>query len=317
MARTPLPALIALVVVQFAFASLAVAGKAVLNQGVSAILLMGLRVFFASLILVALARYAACESLKPRDYLPLFGLSLLGVSVNQGLFLGGLERTTAVNASVLIATIPIFTAAVAILLRYERLDVGRATGILLAFLGALLVLRAESFDWRDRFFVGNVMIVANCLSYSFYLVLARPLLHRYRSSTVVAWTFLMGAVTLAPFAAPAFVSAQATGLFTTPVLVGLAWIVLVPSVLSYSLNNYALKRVRASTVASFVFLQPVIGVLLALWLLPEEHLETRTVLAGLLIIAGVFVVARAERIDVAPTGNPINEDSRPASSGRS
>jgi drug/metabolite transporter (DMT)-like permease len=286
--------LLALVVVQFSFATLAVVGKDALLQGLPPVALAGLRVFFASLLLGAIALARGRVHVAWPDLGRLAGLSFLGVTANILLFIEGLKRTTAVNAIILIVMIPVFTLLVAVLLRRERFDAKRAAGVLIALAGASILLRIEDFDAGNDVLVGNVLIVLNCLSYSFYLVLSRPLLQRYPSILVVALTFLLGALVLFPLGLPRTFDAADAGVFTQRVVLDLVWIVLVPSVLAYALNNYALKRLRASTVASFVFLQPVFGVALALALLPGEALDPRTALAGAIVFAGVALVVRTE-----------------------
>jgi len=317
MARPALGPVVALVVTQFAFASLAVVGKGVLDAHLPPLALAAIRVLFASLLLAALS-FGVTRDATPiprRDALILFGLSLLGVTLNQFFFIEGLQRTTAVNATILIVTIPVFTFVVAGLLGRERFESRRAFGVAVALVGTLVMLHVERFELGNGVAVGNLLVVLNCLCYSLYLVLSRGILQRHPSPTVVAWTFLLGAVVLVPLGTPDVVEAARQGLFTVPVWWGLAWIVLVPSVLSYSLNNYALKRVRASTVASFVFLQPVFGLLLAMLLLPGEHLDPRAAVAGPIILAGVAFVVHSEK-PAAKTVKPIKAGPVPARRGR-
>lgn len=285
----------ALILVQFSFASLAVVGK-VAVEAWGPLPVAGLRMFFASLLLAALALYASREMPTRADLGRLFGLSLLGISLNQLLFLEGLSRTSAINASILISTIPVFTTALAIAFGKERARPSRIVGIVLAFGGALVLIGVGAFDLRDEATVGNILVVLNALCYSFYLVLSRPMLSRYRSTTVVAWTFLFGTLLILPLSAPQ-VAEVVHGPIDARIAWAMVWIILVPSVLAYSLNNYALKRVQSSTVAVYVFLQPLIGVTLALLVLPDERLTLRAVLGGLGILAGVILVSLTERIE--------------------
>lgn len=287
---------VALLVVQFSFATLAVVGKDVLLRGLPPLALVSIRVLFASLLLGALALARAQERISWPDLARFAGLALLGVVLNQLLFIEGLERTTAVNASILIVTIPVFTLLVAVLLGRERFETRAAVGVGVALAGTLALLRIERFSVDDSVVVGNLLIVLNCLSYSFYLVLSRPLLRRHPSILVVAATFLLGAIPLVPLGTPDVVDAGRAGVFEAIVWLELVWIILVPSVAAYALNNYALKRLRSSTVASFVFLQPVFGILLAIVLLPGERLDSRTTFAGALILAGVALIVRHERL---------------------
>jgi drug/metabolite transporter (DMT)-like permease len=57
----------------------------------------------------------------------------------------------------------------------------------------------------------------------------------------------------------------------------------------YALNAWALARVNPATVAVYIYLQPLIGFLLAAFLL-RESITLRFIWAATLIFAGVFLV---------------------------
>lgn len=289
----PWAPILALLVVQASFASLAVIGKEILTLGLPPAALAGLRAFFAGLILAAIAFRDGGERVSRPDLWRLFGLSLLGVTLNQLFFLEGLKLTTSVNAIVLIVLIPVFTFVTAVALRREHFNQPRALGVATAAVGTLVMLKAERFDFSGDVVLGNLFVVLNCLCYSVYLVLVRPMLQKYRSRTVVAWTFLFGGAVMLPWGMKEVTSAANAGVFTEAVWWDLAWIVLVPTVLAYGLNNFALKRVASSTVAGFVLLQPLFGVVMAVVRL-DEVVPTRTIAAALFILAGVAMVAYAE-----------------------
>ena len=150
------------------------------------LVLAGLRVASAAVVL-ELIRRAAGQSLPAREDRGIFFLlALLGVSLNQIFFILGLSLTTAINTAVLTATIPVFTLAVALVLRHERLRLRPLLGLVFAFAGALVLLDVQRFDWRSDFVKGDLLLLANCLSYSFYLVLGRPVMARYRPPTAIA-----------------------------------------------------------------------------------------------------------------------------------
>lgn len=298
MDRATLKPFIALIAVQFFFASLAVVGKVALET-FPALMVAGMRLFFASLFLAAIAIAVRREHLPLMDAAKLFGLALLGIVFNQLLFLGGLSRTTAVNASILIATIPIFTTFFAILLGQEAPRIVRIAGITVSLVGAVTILGIQGFDLRSDFALGNLFIILNSLSYSLYLVLSRGLLQKYRSTTIVAWTFIFGAFVVTPLGA---LRAGTFDFSTVPSIAwwAMAWIIIVPSVLSYSLNTYALKRIHSSTVATYVFLQPLFGIALA-FLILDERLGLQTAFGALLVLAGVVLVSRSEAVEPMAT----------------
>ena len=105
-----------------------------------------------------------------RDLLRLQACALLGVALNQVLFLTGLRQTTTVHVGLMMMLIPVFTYASAVAVRQERFAPHRALGIGLACAGtAALVWDGFTASW------GNLLIIANTLSFSWYLVISRPL----------------------------------------------------------------------------------------------------------------------------------------------
>ena len=69
----------------------------------------------------------------------------------------------------------------------------------------------------------------------------------------------------------------------------------------YFLNAWALARVNPSTVAVFVYLQPLIGFAFAVIFLGET-IDFRFIIAALFVFAGVFLTTRRSRTDIHVTG---------------
>ena len=277
---------LALLGAQAGFAVFPVFGKLALTS-LSPLVLAALRVAAASVLLEAYRRARGDPAPTRGDRRILFLLALLGVSFNQMLFILGLALTTAVNTAVLTATIPVFTLAVAVLLGREQLTPRALAGMVLAFAGALVLLDIGHFDWSSQFVRGDVMLLANCLSYSFYLVLGRPVMARIPASTAVASVFVYGAPVILLCAAPAL-SRFSPRSVTPRAWASLAAIVLLCSVIPYLLNSWALARTHASRVALYVFLQPLIGAGASVAVLAEP-LTPRTLAAAGLIFAGLGV----------------------------
>lgn len=282
--------LAALVVVQVLFGGLAVAGKLVLPV-VPPLALALLRLGAAAAVLLALERVLVRAPLPSRRDLAAFaGFALLGVVLNQGLFLTGLQHTTATNAVLLVATIPAFTLLVAVLAGHERAGWRKVAGLAVSFAGVLLLVVGSGLDLGLRTLAGNVLIVLNSLSYSVYLVLSRPALQRHDPLTLVAWVFLLGFVEMLLVGLPSLLVVDWGG-FTPVTWAALAYALLGATVVTYGLNAWVLRHLSASRVASFVYLQPVFGALFAWWLL-DERLTLPVLLAGLLIVAGVALANR-------------------------
>lgn len=222
------------------------------------------------------------------DLLRLQLCAWLGVVLNMVLFLEGLQRSTAVNAGLLVATIPVFTFVLAIVLRQERFQRQRGVGILLAFAGVALLFLQRGPDFTHDTLVGNALMVVNALCYSIFLVISRPLLARHPPLVVIAWVFV-----LSVWAVPLFLrDAEMLPADVSPgAWASLVFVLIFPTFLAYLLNTYALSKVSASTTAVFIFLQPIIAGASGVLVLGERLLPITLVSAGT-ILAGVWLVAR-------------------------
>ncbi|MCB9476440.1 MAG: DMT family transporter [Deltaproteobacteria bacterium] len=278
-----------LVFVQAAYATLHVAGKTVMNE-MSPFAFSALRASLAAPLLLVIAYVAERYRPSKRELMHLALLGFFGVFANQLLFLNGLSRTTATNAAILQPAIPVFTAALAAVFGLERVTARRAGGIALAIIGALVMLNVTNFSLADDKLAGNLLIVCNCMSYSIYLILQRPILKTVPPITTTAYAFLFGgmgivAVSLRPLTALADTPPSPTAWF------GIAWVIAVPTIVGYSVNMWAMKRSSATLVATYITLQPLCTALLAGAMLGES-VGWREAAGFGFIIAGLALVSR-------------------------
>jgi drug/metabolite transporter (DMT)-like permease len=281
--------IVALVIVQVLFSTLPIAAKIALRELSSPSIVL-VRVTVAALIFFLIQRLTIHERIRSRqDFIRLAGYSVLGVSLNQLLYVTGLQMTTATAAQMLIAGGPAITLLVAILTSREKATPAKWVAIGLASSGALWLVGSGAAGSRV---LGNVLILVNMVAYSIYLVSARDILQRYHPLTVITWIFIFGALGLLPFGVvPVVHELQSTSLDAR---LALLWIIVFPTVVAYYLNMWALTVVESSLVSTFVYLQPVLTAILAMPILGERP-STRMIPAGVLIFAGVAVAIHAGR----------------------
>jgi drug/metabolite transporter (DMT)-like permease len=286
-----------LVAVQLAFAGHAIAGKIVVRELPPGALSLA-RTLLAGLTLFAIHRLrGGALRVPPGDLAKLAGCALLGIAANQVLFFEGLARTTAINASVLVATIPIFTLLVALVLRKEQTSGLALLGVGLALAGVVYLLGAEALTVGADTLVGDALVVGNSLSYGAYLVLVGPLVRKHGSLTVVVWLFAFGALWVMPYGARDLLVHAPHITADTWLLI--AFIVLAATVFTYLVNAWALGRAQASIVAIYIYLQPVAAAVLAVIVL-DEALTSRVILAAALVFTGIALATRARLRSARP-----------------
>ncbi len=281
---------LALIAVQVLFATWPIVGKIALRS-VPSVALVGFRVAGAAFTLLILARASGnLQRIETADWPLLIVSSMLGLVLNQLLFTKGLSLTTAINATLLGTTIPVFTLLVGVILGADRATLRRLLGIALAAAGVLYLIGPGRAQFSPGTRTGNLLIISNSLCYGAYIAVSKNLMKRYTALTVIAWIFVVGCVITVP---AAVISLSHISLGSVPGKVWLAilYIIVLPTAGAYYLNGWALARVPPSTVAVYIYLQPLIAFVVAPLILGES-LSFHAVIASLLIFAGVIVVTR-------------------------
>ena len=293
-----------LLAVQLAFASLAIVGKVTLGA-VPWPAMMAARTLGALFVFVVAALVLREPMLPPPGLrLRAVVLGFLGVFANQSAYLAGLRRTSAINATVLLATIPLFTALVSVLSGREPWRPRFAAGSLVALAGLMVVVRVERLTVAPEHLTGDALVVLNSMVYGLYLALARDIVLKHGALALVRWVFAGGALFAVPVGLPTLITSMPT--FSPRVAGALAYVVVVPTAFAYAANAWALQRVPSSVVSVFVYLQPILAAALALsigpplarWLhvvIPAEGLTLRTVAGAATVLVGVAIATAKGR----------------------
>jgi drug/metabolite transporter (DMT)-like permease len=284
---------IALVVVQIMFGTWPILGKIALRS-ISSTSLVGIRIVGAAIVFSLLQRRLGQLRQLPKRVIAWLVLSsLLGVVLNQFIFVKGLSLTTAINATLLITTIPVFTLAISIALGYDRPSLRHFVGIALAAVGVVYLVDPWRATFTAETTLGNMLLIASSFSYGAYIAVSRNLFRRYGALNVITWIFLIAAILTFPLSAYSW-RTERLGTLSTVVWLEVAYIVLVPTVGAYYLNSWAITRVSPSVVAVYIYLQPLLAFGLAPLVLGETW-SSRTVVACALIFAGVAAVTIRSR----------------------
>ncbi|MES2591954.1 MAG: DMT family transporter [Bacteroidota bacterium] len=239
------------------------------------------------------------EKIDYKD-LPRFALlAVCGVAVNQLLFLKGLSLTTPINASIIMVSNPIVVMLVAAVVLKERISFGKIAGIAIGIAGALLLLLFnKSFSFGSETITGDAMILVNSLSWAAYIILVKPLMQKYNTFTIVKWVFLFGFFYVLPFG---YSEIQQVDWKAMPSAIwwDIAFVVLGSTFFAYILNTYALRALSPAVVSIYIYLQPFLATLIAIFYYHNDELDTRKIISGILIIIGVYLVSRpAKKIEL-------------------
>ncbi len=290
---SPILVLLALITVQILFGVNYVVSKVVV-EAFPPLVWASARIIVSAGIMLWIARLSGTDSPRGKEFFgPLVIFALLGIIINQSSFLVGLRYTTATNSAILNTLIPIVTFAIVTIRGQEKLTPTRALGFVFAFGGVLIMRKIEDFSLSDQTLIGDLLTILNCVSYGFFLAYSKSFFERYSRMWTTAWLFLYGSVGLTVLALPDWIGFKMPEL--SPLLVGcMAFGVIGATLLTYFLNFWALAYANASSVAIFIYLQPIVAAALA-WLWFGDSVSLRTTLASLLIFAGVLLVMKVKK----------------------
>jgi drug/metabolite transporter (DMT)-like permease len=264
------------------------------------------RVLGSALILNLLFRERNPPPLSPADRWRVVGYSVLGVVINQVLFLSGLALTSAHVSAILMTLIPVFTLAAAIFIGRERASAAKIGGIALALAGALAVVGREGLSGTGKSLIGDLLLIGNAFAYALYLVFSKRDMARLSPRRVIARMFAIGAILMLPICA--------WSLWREPwaSIPRSAWISLVlviagPTVAAYLLNAWALAHTDSSLVATYTYVQPLLTMILASIFLGET-VRPIAIVAAALILGGVYLAGRPAPPAARPEAIPGNPD---------
>ena len=188
-----------------------------------------------------------------KDFLMLLKCAVFGVAANMLLFFKGLAITTPINAAILMVTTPLFVAFFSFFLLNEKVTKLKVIGLCFGVFGAILLLLGPSLSFNSSTLWGDVMVMTNAIIYAYYLIIAKPLLHKYSPLTVIKWTFFFGGLLVIPFG---FTELKEVKWQAIPNSIWSAIIFLIigATYITYVLNAWALRNANATLVGAYIFI---------------------------------------------------------------
>ena len=223
-----------------------------------------------------------------KDFLMLLKCAVFGVAANMLLFFKGLAITTPINAAILMVTTPLFVAFFSFFLLNEKVTKLKVIGLCFGVFGAILLLLGPSLSFNSSTLWGDIMVMTNAIIYAYYLIIAKPLLHKYSPLTVIKWTFFFGGLLVIPFGFTELKEVQWQAI-PNSIWSAIIFLIIGATYITYVLNAWALRNANATLVGAYIYLQPVLATIIAVSM-GKDSLTLPKVLFSLLIFTGVYLV---------------------------
>jgi len=235
------------------------------------------------------------EKVAKKDLLLLAICGFFGVAANQLMFFYGLNLTSPINAGIIMTSNPIFVLIASAIILKNKITVLKVSGISLGIIGALLLLLFKTdFSFGSETITGDIFIFLNALSYGTYLVIAVPLMKKYKPLTVITWVFTFGAIFVFPFGVEQSTQIE-WSTFSSTIWWEFTFVIIGTTFLAYLLNIYGLKNLNPATVSTYIYLQPLLAATFAIWS-GKDRLDWIKIIAALLIFSGVYLVSKRKAL---------------------
>ncbi len=273
------------VATKVALETFTVSGLIFIRFGFSALLFIGVKVFF--------------RSKKPftvTAHFKLFVMALFDPGLFYYLQTWGLKYTTASKASLIIATVPVAVLIFARLLLGERIRPAAVIGVVFSLTGIGMIVYADpAFQWcMNSQFYGDLLMLGAMVSAALYIVAARDLGRIYSAWDITATQILYGALFYAPFF---FMdpSGSTPGNLSLPSIIAVFYLVVFATFLGFLFNNYGLTQIQASRASVFMNGIPVSATITA-WVILDERLTGLQMIGAAMVLSGVWMANRRKKI---------------------
>ena len=250
------------------------------------------RVLGAAILFWIIGIWGPKERIETKDWKRIILCAVFGMVINMLMFFKGLSLSTPINASIIVTVSPIFVFLMSAFFIKEKITLIKYFGISLGFSGALALILFGNEMRQDapNITLGNILFVVNAISYGIYLIIVKPLTLKYHPYTIMKWIFLIAVIINLPITITEFLEVEWASLPFDSIW-KLSFVVIGTTFLTYLLNVFALKELKASTVGVFMYLQPPIAIVFAI-IVGSDSLTFVKVVATLLIFAGVYLVSK-------------------------
>ena len=247
-----------------------------------------LRFVLASVTLLLLLRWREGSiGLPRRDLVAILALGAIGFGAYQILWTTGLTTVPAGDSALLIAATPVLVALLAVVARTDVLTPLKLIGILVSFVGVVIVVGSGPGLTLGRSLVGEALTLAGAVCWSVYTAFGAPYVRRHSPLRATAWATVAGTVVLAPIAV-----LQLGSLDRVPLGLDVIGAILYSGMLAAGVANVVVlngvKVVGPTRTAALQFLVPALAVLLA-FLFLQEPIRPGQVVGGLVIVGGVLI----------------------------
>ncbi|WP_271768642.1 DMT family transporter [Aquimarina algiphila] len=251
-----------------------------------------LRIAGATILFWGISFLGPKEKIERKDFARIVAASLFGVGINMLAFFEGLHLTTPISASVLMVTTPVIVLILAVIFLKEKIRALKVLGVLVGLSGTLLIILYATGNSATATnpTLGNFLIFVNAVSYASYIIVVKKITQKYHPFTFMKWMYGIGFLFVLPFGYSQLLEVQ-PDIIPIEGYLKIGYVILFATFGTYILNIFAIRELKPTTVAVFIYLQPLLASIFAIGL-GKDTLDIIKIVATLLIFIGVYLVTK-------------------------
>lgn len=261
---------------------------------VTPLVVTDLRITGAMILFWVLSFFMPAEHVGHKDLARLFGAALLGIVLNQGCFVFGVNLTSPGDASIITTSMPLWAMVLAAFILKEPITGKKVLGIAAGAVGALLLVmggsNASSTASSGGHYAvwGDLLVLSAQFCYALYIVVYKDFVNKYSLVTIMKWMFTYSFICVLPFSANSLLAVSWESL-NLPEIAALVFIVVGSTFFSYMLVVVGQKNLRPTVAGMYNYVQPMVSCIVAIcWGMDSFNLTKG--IAVVLIFGGVYLV---------------------------
>src|SRR5574344_1305758 len=266
--------------------------KDAMCHGIDSINLVSFRVLGTCLIFWIASCFVKKEPVPVKDKVLFAGAAVLGLLLNQCLFMVGLQLTSPANASIETTTTPIITMLLSFLILKESVTWRKILGISVGCIGAVILIMTsvKSGDGKVGNIWGDLIVISSQTFYALFLILFTNFTKKYSIFTVNKWLFLSGTILIWPFTCWHVCHTDFTAI-TTMAWLETGYVIIFGTFLGYLIIMKALKILSPTIVSIYNYVQPIVAVVVSV-LMGIGIFKWSQGLAILFVFSGVWLIGK-------------------------
>ena len=269
--------------------------KDAMLHGIDSIDIISFRVLGTCIIFWGTSFFVKKEQVPIKDKFLFAAAAILGLILNQCLFMVGLQLTSPANASIETTATPIITMILSFIILKESVTWKKILGVAIGCTGAVILITTSVKSGNGK--VGNIwgdlIVISSQTFYALFLILFTNFTKKYSIITANKWLFLWGTIIIWPFTLQHVYNTDFAAITTTAWL-ETGFVIIFGTFLGYLIIMKALKTLSPTIVSIYNYVQPIVAVIVSI-LMGIGIFKFNQGIAILLVFTGVWLTNKAKR----------------------